>query len=138
MEWRETTLGDICDEPKWPMKRLGEIAEFRNGVNYNKRSFGLGIKVVGVSNFQDYTKPKYEELEVCYAGVLSGNAQRRSSRKTELREPVDNTRRQKRKDHSNCYAPYGNRSIPADFACLSINDKSIYPVLIFKRGDPYR
>jgi len=63
MEWRETTLGDIFDEPKWPMKRLGEIAEFRNGVNYNKRSFGLGIKVVGVSNFQDYTKPKYEELE---------------------------------------------------------------------------
>lgn len=48
---------------KWPTRRLGEIAEFRNGVNYNKTSFGKGIKVVGVSNFQDYTKPKYAELE---------------------------------------------------------------------------
>ena len=47
----------------WPMKRLGSLAEFRNGVNYNKSSFGQGIKVVGVSNFQDYTKPRYAELE---------------------------------------------------------------------------
>jgi type I restriction enzyme, S subunit len=48
---------------EWPTKRLGELAEFRNGVNYNKSSFGEGIKVVGVSNFQDYTKPRYAELE---------------------------------------------------------------------------
>lgn len=48
---------------KWPTKRLGELAEFRNGVNYNKSSFGVGIKVVGVSDFQDYTKPRYAELE---------------------------------------------------------------------------
>ncbi|WP_243294472.1 restriction endonuclease subunit S [Geothrix mesophila] len=47
----------------WPMKSLGSLAEFRNGVNYNKSSFGQGIKVVGVSNFQDYTKPRYAELE---------------------------------------------------------------------------
>jgi type I restriction enzyme, S subunit len=48
---------------KWPTKRLGELAEFRNGVNYNKSSFGVGVKVVGVSDFQDYTKPRYAELE---------------------------------------------------------------------------
>jgi len=47
---------------KWPTKRLGDLAEFRNGVNYNKSSFGVGIKVVGVSDFQDYTKPRYDEL----------------------------------------------------------------------------
>ena len=47
----------------WPSKRLGELAEFRNGVNYNKSSFGEGVKVVGVSDFQDYTKPRYGELE---------------------------------------------------------------------------
>ena len=47
----------------WPRKRLGELAEFRNGVNYNKSSFGRGVKVVGVKDFQDYTKPKYSELE---------------------------------------------------------------------------
>lgn len=48
---------------KWPTKRLGDLAEFRNGVNYNKNSFGEGMKVVGVSDFQDYTKPRYDELE---------------------------------------------------------------------------
>ncbi len=48
---------------KWPTKRLGELAEFRNGVNYNKSSFGTGVKVVGVSDFQNSTKPKYDELD---------------------------------------------------------------------------
>jgi type I restriction enzyme S subunit len=48
---------------KWPTKRLNQLAEFRNGVNYNKNSFGKGVKVVGVSDFQDYTKPRYDELE---------------------------------------------------------------------------
>ncbi len=48
---------------EWPRRRLGEFAEFRNGVNYNKNSFGEGIRVVGVSDFQDYTKPRYEELQ---------------------------------------------------------------------------
>jgi type I restriction enzyme, S subunit len=47
----------------WPVKRLSHLAEFRNGVNYNKSSFGEGVKVVGVSNFQDYLKPRYAELE---------------------------------------------------------------------------
>ena len=47
----------------WPTRHLGELAEFRNGVNYNKSSFGEGVKVVGVKDFQDYTKPRYAELE---------------------------------------------------------------------------
>jgi type I restriction enzyme S subunit len=47
----------------WPTRQLGELAEFRNGVNYNKNSFGYGVKVVGVSDFQDYTKPRYSELD---------------------------------------------------------------------------
>jgi len=46
----------------WATKRLGDLAEFRNGVNYNKSSFGEGMKVVGVADFQDYTKPRYDEL----------------------------------------------------------------------------
>ncbi len=58
---------------KWPTKRLGEIAEFRNGVNYNKSSFGLGVKVVGVSNFQDFTRPRYAELEqINPEGIVTG------------------------------------------------------------------
>ena len=47
----------------WTTRKLGDLAEFRNGVNYNKSSFGEGMKVVGVSDFQDYTKPKYAELD---------------------------------------------------------------------------
>lgn len=53
----------VASTLKWPTKRLGDFAEFRNGVNYNKSSFGEGVKVVGVSDFQDYTKPRYGELE---------------------------------------------------------------------------
>jgi len=53
----------MAAEGKWPTKRLGDLAEFRNGVNYNKSSFGVGVKVVGVSNFQDYTKPRYADLD---------------------------------------------------------------------------
>jgi type I restriction enzyme S subunit len=48
---------------KWPTKQLGDLAEFRNGVNYNKSSFGVGVRVVGVSDFQDYTRPRYAKLE---------------------------------------------------------------------------
>lgn len=47
---------------KWVNKPLGELVEFRNGVNYNKSSFGEGIKIVGVKDFQDYIKPRYSEL----------------------------------------------------------------------------
>jgi len=47
----------------WPTVRLGELAQFRNGVNYDKNSFGDGIKVLGVSDFQDYLKPRYAELQ---------------------------------------------------------------------------
>ncbi len=47
----------------WPQTTLGEIAEFRNGVNYTKDNFGCGVKVINVKDFQDYSTPKYNELE---------------------------------------------------------------------------
>jgi type I restriction enzyme, S subunit len=47
----------------WEPILLGDLAEFRNGINYDKTSFGEGLKVIGVANFQDYTKPRYEELD---------------------------------------------------------------------------
>jgi type I restriction enzyme, S subunit len=49
-------------ESVWPTTKLGELAAFRNGVNFNKSSFGEGIKVIGVGDFQDYTKPRYDGL----------------------------------------------------------------------------
>ncbi len=62
----------MATKVNWPAKRLGNIAEFRNGVNYNKNSFGEGVKVVGVSDFQDYTKPRYDELaQINPEGIVS-------------------------------------------------------------------
>lgn len=53
----------VAAKKVWSTKRLSTLAEFRNGVNYNKSSFGEGVKVVGVSNFKDYSKPRYAELD---------------------------------------------------------------------------
>jgi type I restriction enzyme S subunit len=53
----------MAAKTNWSTRKLGDLAEFRNGVNYNKSSFGEGIKVVGVSDFQDYTKPRYADLD---------------------------------------------------------------------------
>lgn len=47
----------------WQVTRLGEIADFRNGVNYTKENFGRGVKVINVKDFQDYTTPKYDTLD---------------------------------------------------------------------------
>jgi type I restriction enzyme S subunit len=48
---------------RWPTVPLGTLAEFRNGVNYNKSNFGTGIKVIGVSDFQDHVRASYDQLE---------------------------------------------------------------------------
>jgi type I restriction enzyme S subunit len=47
----------------WPKVPLGKLAEFRNGVNYNKSNFGNGIKVIGVSDFQDHVRASFDHLE---------------------------------------------------------------------------
>ena len=36
----------------WVEKRLGELADFRNGINYTKDSKGERVKIVGVKDFQ--------------------------------------------------------------------------------------
>ncbi len=46
----------------WKEIKLGEIATFRNGLNYDKDSNGEGYKIVGVSNFGDKLKPEYSTL----------------------------------------------------------------------------
>jgi type I restriction enzyme S subunit len=42
---------------------LGSLANFRNGINYNKSNFGTGIKVIGVSDFQDHVRASFDHLE---------------------------------------------------------------------------
>ena len=43
--------------------KFGDIAEFKNGINFNKDNFGTGIPVINVKDFQDYSYPKYEEIK---------------------------------------------------------------------------
>ena len=59
---------------RWPLVRLGELAEFRNGVNYNKANFGRGIKVINVADFQDRMVPDLDGLqEIDPTGVVRAN-----------------------------------------------------------------
>ncbi len=53
------------------MVRLGSLATFKNGLNYSRANHGLGLKVIGVSDFQDFFSPKYDELsEIDPNGVV--------------------------------------------------------------------
>ncbi|MCG2460835.1 restriction endonuclease subunit S [Flavobacteriaceae bacterium F89] len=53
----------------WDFVRLGSIAEFRNGVNFDNSSFGNGLKVINVADFKNRMYPDYESL-----GELDSNA----------------------------------------------------------------
>ncbi|MBK8905353.1 MAG: restriction endonuclease subunit S [Anaerolineaceae bacterium] len=56
----------------WPITKLGNIAEFRNGINYNKDNAGVGIKVIGVGDFQNYTFPRFDTLsQINPEGIVS-------------------------------------------------------------------
>ena len=46
----------------WPTVALGDIAEFRNGLNYSRENFGLGLKVISVGNFGDRLFPDFGSL----------------------------------------------------------------------------
>ena len=49
--------------PEWETLPLRSIAEFRNGINYGSNNKGRGIKVIGVSDFQNYVDVPYDELD---------------------------------------------------------------------------
>ena len=49
-----TMFGDPIDNPKgWETKKFGEIASFKNGLNYHPKEDGISIKCIGVGDFQD-------------------------------------------------------------------------------------
>ena len=47
----------------WQTVPLGTLADFRNGINYTKKNFGKGIKVINVRNFQDYSYAAFDDLD---------------------------------------------------------------------------
>tara|TARA_R110002051_G_scaffold131151_1_gene205027 strand:+ start:29757 stop:31058 length:1302 start_codon:yes stop_codon:yes gene_type:complete len=55
----------------WKEIEFGTIASFRNGLNFNKDSHGKGVLIIGVPDFQDYFKPRYDTLgEILPDGIL--------------------------------------------------------------------
>lgn len=47
---------------KWEKVKLGDIADFSNGINFDKSAYAEGVKLIGVSNFGDLFFPPYYEL----------------------------------------------------------------------------
>lgn len=45
-----------------PTTPFGDIADFRNGLNYNRQNFGTGLKVISVADFGDRRVPDYSSL----------------------------------------------------------------------------
>lgn len=42
--------------------RLGEVTEFRNGLNFSKDTRGVGCSLIGIPDFKDRSVPDYESL----------------------------------------------------------------------------
>jgi type I restriction enzyme S subunit len=50
---------------------FGEIAEFRNGMNFGKESHGKGCTLIGIPDFKDRFSPDYDSLnEINHQGIV--------------------------------------------------------------------
>lgn len=59
----ESYLRNLFANQKWEKRTLGEIAIFRNGINFTKGSKGEEIKIVGVRDFQNSFWVSFESLD---------------------------------------------------------------------------
>ena len=57
----------------WEKVKLGEIADFSNGINFGKDAYGKGVKLIGVSNFDNRFSPDYESLDEVKEEVVRKN-----------------------------------------------------------------
>ncbi len=57
----------------WQKVKLGDVAEFSNGVNFGKEAYGRGIKLIGVSDFGDRFYPDYTSLNEVKEEVVREN-----------------------------------------------------------------
>ena len=47
----------------WRKVKLGDIAEFSNGINFGKEAYEKGVKLIGVSNFKNrFKNPNIEKI----------------------------------------------------------------------------
>jgi type I restriction enzyme S subunit len=69
-KFKDSPVGRIPES--WGCLKLGELAAFRNGLNYNASNAGTGIKVISVGDFKDFDHPKYESVsEINPKGIVS-------------------------------------------------------------------
>lgn len=47
----------------WEKVKLGNVAEFSNGINFGKEAYAKGIKLISVSNFGNRFSPEYDSIE---------------------------------------------------------------------------
>ncbi len=57
----------------WEKIKLGEIADFSNGINFGKDAYGKGVKLIGVSNFGNRFSPDYNSLDEVKEEVVRKN-----------------------------------------------------------------
>ncbi|MEE1126548.1 MAG: restriction endonuclease subunit S [Acutalibacteraceae bacterium] len=57
----------------WETIKLGDIANFSNGVNFDKSAYSKGVKLIGVSNFGNRFYPDYDSLEEIKKEIVRTN-----------------------------------------------------------------
>ncbi len=57
----------------WEKVKLGEIADFSNGINFGKDAYDKGIKLIGVSDFGNRFSPDYDSLDEVKEEVVKKN-----------------------------------------------------------------
>ena len=58
---------------KWGKVKLGDIADFSNGINFGKDAYQKGIKLISVSDFGNRFSPEYDSLEEIKEDVVRKN-----------------------------------------------------------------
>jgi len=64
---------DIRNKSDWQKIPFGQIADFRNGINFLRKDFGHTVKIVGVSDFQDRYVCDLSNLETVSISKPSNN-----------------------------------------------------------------
>lgn len=57
----------------WRKVKLGDIAEFSNGINFDKGAYSKGVKLINVSNFGNRFSPEYTSLDEIKGEVVRNN-----------------------------------------------------------------
>ena len=57
----------------WRKVKLGDIAEFSNGINFDKGAYSKGVKLINVSNFGNRFSQEYNSLDEIKGEVVRNN-----------------------------------------------------------------